>query len=45
MKWVSKDQHCEEHCKNKTNACFSCEENDDCNCELVEDDYQTGSDN
>lgn len=33
--YISKDKHCSPHCKNSTVACFSCEENNDCDCEIL----------
>jgi len=37
MEWISKNGHCESHCKNLTDECYSCEEHGDCNCEEIEE--------
>lgn len=37
IEWKSISGHCEQHCKNKTVSCFCCEENNDCDCELIKD--------
>ena len=34
-KYISLTGHCFDHCMNKTTACYSCEENYDCDCELI----------
>ena len=36
MQYISKNGNCENHCMNKTSACYSCELNSDCDCELVD---------